>query len=323
MGFDLRDDRGLIFGFRLELQGRAVEIDLAAINPHEPPPSPLWLHFNVNDTRARDWIANCAWLGPFGREQLLSTERTVHLETIGVGITGMLADVFADGPESFGLFQLYADPTCLVTGRHHAMTAIGLLRRDLGNGLAIDGTANLFNRLIEHLAATFGKMTADYAVFIDDAEDRVLAGHFPEANLGQRRRAMARLRRQVVADRHALGDLPLHPPAWWGKPAARDLRQVAGVLSAVAQDLELVQERARLLDEEIDSRIAERTNRNFYFLSVAAAVFLPITLISGIFGMNVGGLPWVENSSGFAWVMGCMLAAIVIALALMRWRRML
>ena len=323
MGFDLRDNRGLICGFRLQPHGRASEVELSAIDAEVPPQFPLWLHFNVNDTRARDWIGTCAWLGPESREALLSAEHTIRLEAAGNGIVGVLADVFADDPETFGVFHLYADPSCLVTGRHHGVTAVGLLRRDLAGGMPLDSTASLLNRLFGHLVATFGKMVAEYAVRIDDAEDRVLAGRFGEAALGQQRRAMARLRRQVVADRHALGDLPAHPPPWWDKPAARDLRQVAGALSSVAQDLELVQERARLLNEEIDSRVAERTNRNFYFISVAAAVFLPITLISGIFGMNVGGLPWVESPTGFAWVMGIMLAAIVVAFALMRWRRML
>jgi zinc transporter len=94
-------------------------------------------------------------------------------------------------------------------------------------------------------------------------------------------------------------------------------------LSSVTQDLELVQERARLLNEEIDRRLNERTNRNLYFVSVAATLFLPITLLSSIFGMNVGGLPWLEDPNGFTWVMGCMLAAVIVAFVLIYWRRML
>jgi zinc transporter len=84
-----------------------------------------------------------------------------------------------------------------------------------------------------------------------------------------------------------------------------------------------VQERARLLNDEIDRRLTERTNRNLYFVSVAATLFLPITLISSIFGMNVGGLPWLNDANGFVWVMGVMLTSVIVAFVLIYWRRML
>lgn len=324
MGTELHDNRGLICGLRLQSQGgRAVDIEISAVDALDPPQCPIWLHFNFNDTRARDWIKECAWLSPETRESLLSSDHSVRLETSSNGLAGVLADVFADDLDSFGVFHLYVDQACLVTGRHHPVTAVGLLRQDLDRGIPVDSTSALLNRLIGHLTASFGKMVAGYGDLIDDAEDRVLAGGYRETNLGQHRRAMARLRRQMTADRHALAYLSGHPPPWWEKPATKQLRQVAGTLTSVAQDLELVQERARLLSEEIDSRLAERTNRNLYFVSVAAAVFLPITLISGIFGMNVGGLPWLEDANGFMWTMGCMLAAVAIALALVHWRRML
>jgi zinc transporter len=323
MGTELHDNRGLICGLRLQAQERAVDVELSAVDARDPPQCPIWLHFNFNDTRARDWISDCAWLSAESRDSLLSSDHSVRLEALGNGIAGVLADVFADDPDSFGVFHLYVDQSCLITGRHHPATAVGLLRQDLDRGIPIDRTGALLTRLLGHLATSFGKIVAAHGDVIDDAEDRVLAGGYRETNLGQHRRAMARLRRQVIADRHALADLSGHPPSWWDKRATKELRQVAGALTSIAQDLELAQERARLLSEEIDSRLAERTNRNLYFVSVAAAVFLPITLISGIFGMNVGGLPWLEDPNGFKWTMGCMLAAVAIALALVHWRRML
>ena len=69
-------------------------------------------------------------------------------------------------------------------------------------------------------------------------------------------------------------------------------------------DLESIQERARLLQEEIVSRTGEATNLNLYIVSFLTAIFLPITLVTGIFGMNVAGLPWVEEEGGFLWVFG-------------------
>jgi zinc transporter len=62
-------------------------------------------------------------------------------------------------------------------------------------------------------------------------------------------------------------------------------------------------------------------NRNIYVVSVLTAIFLPITLITGIFGMNVGGLPWVEGDSGFLWVVGIMGLTVITSLVLLYWHR--
>ena len=76
-----------------------------------------------------------------------------------------------------------------------------------------------------------------------------------------------------------------------------------------------------MLHEEIAGRTAEATNRNLYFVSLLTAIFLPITLITGIFGMNVGGLPWVDEHTGFLWVFGIMLLTALTSLILLHWRR--
>lgn len=323
MGIELHDNRGLICGFRLQAQGPAVAVDVGALVAREPPDGPTWLHFNFNDARARNWVGGCDWLPVEGREWLLSNDRGVHVETWGNALAGALADIFADDPERFGFLHVYLDQNCLISGRHHQLTVAGVLRAELVGGLAIDGTTVLFNRLLAHLVDIRAKAVAGYAELLDNAEDRVLAGDFGEIRLGQSRRSMARLRRQLVADRHAFVDFVSHPPNWWGKAATKDLRRIAASLVSVGQDLELTEDRARLLSEEIDSRLVERTNRNLYFVTVAAAIFLPITIISGIFGMNVGGLPWLEDASGFLWAMGCMAGSVAVTFALMAWRGML
>lgn len=323
MGIDLHDDRGLLFGFRLEPSGRATPLGLELVDRSRPPERPLWLHFNFVDRRALEWVRDCAWLGQEARASLLSSEHHVRLEALGGGLVGALSDILADDPDEFGVFHLYADQLCLVTGRRRGVAAAGLLRRDLAAGLQVEGIPALLNALLQRLVGLHKRQVVAHEGEIDEAEDAVLGGQDGEAGFGRRRRAMARLRRQMVADRHALTALVEQLPPWWDAPAAKVLAQLEGVLTSAIQDLELTQERARLLGEEMDSRLAERTSRNLYVVSVAAALFLPITLISGIFGMNVGGLPWLGDPAGFAWVIGCMLVSVLLAFAFIHWRRML
>ena len=77
-------------------------------------------------------------------------------------------------------------------------------------------------------------------------------------------------------------------------------------------------ERSRLLQEEITSRLGEATNRNLYLLSIVTTALLPITLITGVFGMNVGGLPFLESKHGFFWVMFIMTVTLVTTMLFLR-----
>jgi zinc transporter len=58
-----------------------------------------------------------------------------------------------------------------------------------------------------------------------------------------------------------------------------------------------------------------------YVLSVVAAVFLPLTFVTGLLGMNVGGLPGLESKMGFMWSVVVMAIAAVGLVAFFRWKK--
>ena len=63
-----------------------------------------------------------------------------------------------------------------------------------------------------------------------------------------------------------------------------------------------LRDRSHLLQEEVSLRMADQTC-NLQVLAIVTTVFLPASLIAAIFGMNVGGLPFVADDSGFGWVL--------------------
>ena len=75
------------------------------------------------------------------------------------------------------------------------------------------------------------------------------------------------------------------------------------------------------LQEELAARVAESTGRNLYVLAILTAVFLPMTLITGIFGMNVAGLPGLHDAGSFWWVMVLIGLGGAATLAAIFWRK--
>jgi zinc transporter len=81
----------------------------------------------------------------------------------------------------------------------------------------------------------------------------------------------------------------------------------------IDHDVVELRDRARLLQDEITIKLAEQTNRNLHILSVVTALLLPPTLVTGLFGMNVEGLPFTGSPHGFWWVAGMALAVAAVA----------
>ena len=316
------DDEGLVCAF-----------GLAPLTRHQPdilkqqPAGPAWLHFNINDARARRWIQERAAVPAPATEVLLGPDMRIHSEVLPDGFVAVLGDLAHDFQDETMLhtIRVYVDRQRMITARRHPLRSSDLLRRELQapDAVASLQPIQLFERLVDCLGRTFSLAVTALADQVDDAEEDILAGRFHRQGkaLGRMRRSLARLRRHLTANRGALGTLPARLPASFTTQEKQDLRQAIESLDAVAQDLELVQERARLLQEEIAGLLTEATNRNLFLLSMVTTTLLPITLITGVFGMNVGGLPFVGAGSGFWWVMLLMVLALVLTLVLLRRRR--
>lgn len=328
MNIEAADAGGLICGFALQPQGAATPLSWDAKFNLDNMNGPVWLHFNLADARAVNWIATCDAIPLDARELLLDHDALARHEVADNGLALVIGDLHHDfngDPEGFGTLRLYVDRHMLITGRRHPLKAVDQLRREMVAGVDVVSTADLLARLIELLAATFQRVVKDHADIVDDVEDQILAGHVRDqgAELGRVRRLLARLRRHVNGERHALSQSLARVHRWAGNSDTAELRQAIERLDGTAQDLELVQERARLLQEEIAGRLGEATNRNLYLLSVMTTVLLPINLITGIFGMNTSGLPWSSGENGFWHAVICMMIGIAISLGLLRRNRIL
>jgi zinc transporter len=319
------DNLGLVCAFELDpLRPRTSDVFA------RQPPGRTWLHLNLSDSRARRWIEQRADLPLEAQEMFLETDNRIRVEVVPHGLIAVLGDLHHDyngEPEGIGVLRIYLDSRRMITARSHPLRSSDVLRRQVQHGELAGATPMaVLEQYLVCLGETFAAVTAELAEETDDAEEEVLAGQFKNkgAKLGKMRRLLARLRRQVNANRSALMGILGRLPDFYNNPELRQgLRQAIEPLDAVAADLDLVQERSRLLQEEIAGRIGEATSRNLFLLSIVTTTMLPITLITGIFGMNVGGLPWVGDSGGFWWVMLVIVAAVVFVVQLLRRQRVL
>jgi zinc transporter len=93
-----------------------------------------------------------------------------------------------------------------------------------------------------------------------------------------------------------------------GEDDLAELRQSTEEFSVSLNDIDTLQERIKLLQEEISALVQEQNNRSLWVLSLFTVLALPVNMIAGFFGMNVGGIPLAQNEAGFAIVVGVVLS---------------
>ena len=323
---------GLISGFAMLPDHGIQHLDGADLDPALVRSNAVvWLHFNARVGHARDWIARCEHLPEASRRFLLETDDRKRLERTGDSLLGVISDIRYDfgldfDPEQIAALRFHLDRSCLVSARRHPSSAADQLRTEINNGRHFDSTAKLAIHLFESQVTKLNETTARVRSMLDDIEDQILAGRVrgQHAQLGGIRRLAVRLHHHFGPEHRMLQRLCRLPPSWFGEADNLALVEVVEEFRELVDDLTETQERAKLLQEELAARVAEQTNNNLYVLSVFTAMLLPPSLIAGIFGMNVVGVPGVQDGSemAFWWVMLGMAAVSGLILLLLRLRRL-
>jgi zinc transporter len=152
-----------------------------------------------------------------------------------------------------------------------------------------------------------------------DANDTGSIGH----EIADLRRVAIRLRRAVAPQREALNHFAIEEAPWLHPTARARLREAAEHVTRLTEELDGLRERAAIIHDQMLERRAEQTNRLMLVLAVVTVVFAPLTLITGLLGMNTGGVPLTDTPRGFEYVIWAMLLLTGAMVGFFRWRKWL
>jgi zinc transporter len=295
----LPDEHGLFFIYHFTAEGARTK-DPAATHW-------TWRSYQLSDMRARHEIATEPALPPPVRDTFLSAGHGCHIDLEGDWLHGDLPDLRHDySAEASGLghFRFAFNDTMLIGGRKQPLRSVDTIRK------AIDNGARKFRSPAELIEAVIGQsldgMVTELGGLgdtLDGIEDRIVcdAWHNERQALVDARRHLVVIHRQMAT----LTSLFRHLDHSHRTDLPDAINDMAARLSHRAHTLhhdgEQLQARARLLQDELMAKLTTQSNQLLYMLSVMTAVLLPMTIISGLFGMNVGGLPLVDTPAGF-WV---------------------
>lgn len=137
-------------------------------------------------------------------------------------------------------------------------------------------------------------------------------------NILELRREIIMLRRYIAPQRDAMNKLSAADVAWLNRKNRLQLRASSDTITRHVEDLDSARDRASVAYEELSSRLSEQMNSRMYVLSLVAGLFLPLGFLTGLLGINVGGIPLAENPSGFLEVVVFLVILIAIQVVVFR-----
>ncbi len=226
-------------------------------------------------------------------------------------------------PEDMVSIRLWVDGSRIISVRKRRLKAVTDLRERLEVGLgprsAGDFLTQLAARLFERMEPVFSELDER----LDDAEEKVMeeADARFRSKITEIRKQAIVFRRYIAPQRDVIAALRISDMSWLNEIHKRRLQESLDRVIRYIEDIDTIRERAQIVKDELSNALSDKMNKNLYMLSVIAAVFLPLGFLTGLLGINVGGLPGVDDPNAFWIFSGILMAVVVAQIALFkRWK---
>jgi len=326
------NEDGLIWGYRFSPERAAEPIGsdegaafvqagaIADGGAEQGPQDFVWLHFSLANQGAERFMRRHLALPDGFYDALRSEVGSTRLELDDGALVAVVHDVLFDSTfdaSDVGTTTLCIAPRLVVSARLRPLRSVDRLRADIRAGQRFRSPVELLGHLLRDQANVLGDILRKSTAQVDQIEDRLLAQRVAgdRKALGALRRTLVRLQRLLAPEPTALFRLLNRPPAWISREDVVDLRQAAEEFSTAIGDSAALVERVKLIQEELAALVNEQTSRTLFVLTVVTVLALPVNLVAGLFGMNVGGVPLGSSHHGFALVV----MALVVLTAVLAW----
>ncbi len=273
-----------------------------------------WVHLNAHHTDARAWLEkNVDYIDGLVIDALLAEETRPRVMEHEKGVLLILRGVNLNegmDPEDMISIRLWVDESRIISVARRQLKAVRDVCTSLEDGVgpanAGDFVASLAGRLYRRMEPILQELDDR----TDDMEEKILDDPDVKHRLEivDIRKMAIVFKRYIAPQKDVMSTLCLLDLPWINKKQRRALLECQDHLTRYVEDLDSIRERAQIVKDELANITADRMNKNMYVLSIIAAIFLPLGFLTGLLGINVGGMPGADNDMAF-WVV-CVLCAL-------------
>jgi zinc transporter len=304
-----------VYSFQMNGEGGVNEISPQCVASDE---KPCWLHLDYTRPESERWISNTPVLPDTVREALAGDSVRPKVVRVGEGtlITLRSINLNADArPDQLVTIRVYLTDKIIVSTRHRKVFSMEEMISDMQAGSGPKNTGRWLVETCDALTDHTSDFIEDLHDKIIDIEDDLMEQQVPErGQMALLRKQLIVLRRYMAPQRDVFSRLASERLPWMNDDDRRLMQEISDRLGRGLDDLDGSIARTAVLSDEISSLMADSLNRRTYTMSMLAMIFLPTTFLTGLFGVNLGGIPGNTSPLGFGVFCGfLMLLGVVVA----------
>lgn len=278
-----------------------------------------WYHFDYTTEQTRTWLEQQTFINNVILDSLLGDESRPRISKVEGGVLMSFRGVNLSqhaSPEDMVSIRLFVSDNIIISTRRRSLTSVKEIVTDITQNKGPTSTEQFITKLVTKLTYHMSQTVNEIEDKVADLEEVALDNieKIDTVDLAEVRRQIIMLRRHFAPQRDAIKQL-INMREIISSTAIKDelVNEYDNTLR-MTEELNSLAERASLINEATMNHSAEQANNRMYVLSMITAIFLPLSFVTGLLGINVGGMPGSDNDLAFWWVVG-----IIFIVALFQW----
>lgn len=283
----------------------------------------LWIHLDRTCHDSSDWINKKSGLKSIVAQSLLLEETRPRFTSFDEGDLVILRGVNLNNdstPEDMVSIRVWIDGNKIITVRGQRIRAAHDLRDTLVKGKSFKTQNDILIALIGNIIERMEPIITQLNISTDDSEENVIER--PDISL---RESIVNIRKQAIILKRYMSpqkDVVYRVATIYisGKNKDQKIKMFENYdrMLRYVEDLDAIRERTQIVQDELTNVLTDKLNKNMYLLSIIASIFLPLGFLTGLLGINVGGIPGAENQNAFLIFSGILVSILVIQIYFFR-----
>lgn len=296
----------LLYAKRISPEGSHINLDLDDTNTQESGSGILWLHMCAIHPETREYLNNEVGLDELVVNALLAQETRPRILVRKEGIMVILRamNIFnKETPEDMISLRMWIDSKRIITTRRRDIMAIEDVKSIIEQDKGPKTTGEFLTMITNRVYARMEPHIEDLEECVSRVEEFLALRDVDNASesIGHIRIRTAVFRRYIIPQKMVLEGLIKASFSWLSEENIEHLVESHDRVTRYVETLNDIRDRAQIINEEIDKLNSAKLNSMTYMFSVAATIFLPLTFLTGLLGINIGGMPGVDSGEAF-WV---------------------
>lgn len=290
--------------FLLDKKGSAEELTYNELSNVDRTNKILWVHFDYSSKEANEWITNKSGIEDVAIDALLTEETrprtTILNDSLLIALRGVNLNPNSK-PEDMISIRLYISPNLIISTRKRNLLSIAELIDNLKRGIGPKSSSEFLVELTCRITDRMDNIIDQIQDRTDYLEENLLDTadtKFRNEILAIRRETII-LKRYLSPQKEALNKLYNDKITWIDEYQKIEIRETNDQLMRHIEELDTIRDKVVLIQEELANRLSEQLNKKMYILSIISAIFLPLSFLTGLLGINIGGIPGAQSESAF------------------------